>query len=207
MRHFGIVLKSLLLISIVIGTTVYASAADEANTEVTGYYQQYRDFSYKTGATGYEISPTSLKGGGFSIAHNLAPWFAMWTQLSFYGSAEQPLSLYGSAEQPSVFSARIIHNLEGIRYQTKQYGPLRLYAKAGMGFANYSLKFSGTSSGGETKFSAAYGVGAHVWMSDNFGINLDASNVVMGVPKLTDSNDRDKWDSGLVLTTGLTIRF
>jgi hypothetical protein len=197
MKRFRIVLKSLFLISIVIGTAVYAAAGDEANTEITGYYQQYRDFSYKTGVTGIEIPPTSLKGGGFSIARNLAPWFAMWTQFTFYGSAEQP----------SVFSARIIHNLEGIRYQTKQYGPLRLYAKAGLGFANYSLKFSGTASGGETKLSMAYGAGAHVWMGDHFGINLDASNVVMGVPKLLDSNDRDKWDSGLVLTTGLTVRF
>jgi hypothetical protein len=188
--------RSVLLMAMLLCGTIYA-AAQEQNTQIQGYYQTYRDFSFKAG-TGFEdldIPAKTLSGGGFAIAQNLAPWFAMWTQFTFYGRAGTPND-----------NVRIIHNLEGIRYQTKQHGPLQLYAKFGMGFSNYSMNVLGNSVG-ETKFSLGYGAGAFLWVSEHFGVVLDASQNVMGVPNLTDAPNRDKWDSGLALTTGLSVRF
>lgn len=119
----------------------------------------------------------------------------MWTQFSFFGAVQDPN-----------IKIRILNNLQGIRYQTKEYGPLRLYAKGGLGFSRYSMDIAGNSAG-DTKFSLAYGGGAHVWMHKNFGLVFDVTHVVMGLPNLTDTSDREKWDSGLTYTTGLTIRF
>jgi hypothetical protein len=186
--------KSVLLISMILCPAVHLFA--EGETEITGFYQQYRNFDYKIGISELDFPPTQLKGGGFSIAQNLAPWFALWTQFSFYGSAEHAGT-----------SVRIINNQQGIRYQTRNYGPFRLYVKGGLGFSRFSLDISGLGSGGETKFSLAYGGGVHVWMNEHFGIVADLSHVHMGLPQLVDSPSREKWDSGLAYTTGLTVRF
>ena len=205
-------LKGILLLTI-IGCFAGGGFADEiaGTTEITGYYQQYRDFSYKSGVSGWDFDPTRLAGGGFSIAQNIADWFAIWTQVSFYGTVDQA-SNYGNMN-----SVRIINNLQGIRYQTKQYGPLQVYGKAGAGVTNYSLYLGGYDFGG-TKFSAGYGGGAHVWFHKNIGITLDVSHILNSLPNMenyfTDYNgnkmkfpDREKFDSGMVYTTGLTFRF
>lgn len=173
-----------------------AAVCAEGETEITGFYQRYHDFSYQVGLPVFDFEPRSLAGGGFSLAQNIAPWFAMWTQFSFYGSTENNVGL----------RVRLINNQQGIRYQTKNYGPLRLYAKGGLGFSRFSID-TGQGSLGDTKFSAAYGGGAHVWLHDHVGINLDVSHVLTGLPNLTDLDTREKWDSGLVYTTGLTFRF
>ena len=186
--------KGVLFVSMIIFTAVQVFA--EGETEITGFYQQYRNFDYKVGAVGYDLTDAQLKGGGFSIAQNLAPWFALWTQFSFYGSVQSP-----------GLNVRVINNQEGIRYQTRNYGPIRLYAKGGLGFSRFSLDVSGVGSGSDTKFSVAYGGGAHIWMNKNFGVVLDVSHVATGLPNLFDLPTRDKWDSGLVYTTGLTVRF
>jgi hypothetical protein len=60
---------------------------------------------------------------------------------------------------------------------------------------------------GDTKFSFSYGGGAQIWMSDHFGVVLDASHSISGVPNLTDLPGRDSWDSGLALTGGMAVRF
>jgi hypothetical protein len=196
-RIYGGMMKSikcLLPVSMVLLSALYASA-QEYNTEIQGYYQAYRDFSFQTGYEPLNIPNVKLNGGGFAIAQNLAPWFAFWTQFTFYGSAEQPN-----------LSARIFNNLYGIRYQTQQHGPFQLYAKGGLGYSRYSLDLLGTSYS-DTKFSFSYGAGAQIWMSDNFGVVLDASHLIMGLPNLTDLEGREKWDSGLALTAGLSVRF
>ena len=178
-------------------------------TEITGYYQQYRDFSFKTGfsdsgSSTYDINPTRLSGGGFSVAHNLAEWFAIWMQLSIYGTVDQP-----------AMSVRVINELQGIRYQTKQYGLFRFYGKGGAGFTRYSMaaKFLGYEFG-STKFSAAYGGGVNVWLNKNIGITLDVSHILNAMPNFEDLfyddvklPGRDKFDSGMSYTTGLTFRF
>ncbi len=188
--------KCFLLAATILCGTVCASAQD-TSTEIQGFYQTYRDFRFKTGIDSLDIPNTSLSGGGFTLAQNLASWFAFWSQTTFYGSAEQ-----------TYIKARVINNLQGIRYQTKLYGPLQFYAKAGVGFSHISFKYvSGGDIGGEYKFSASYGAGAQIWMSDNFGIVLDASHLMMGMPNLTGMPGRDKWDSGLTLTTGFALRF
>ncbi len=189
--------RCILLVAMLLCGTIYAAAQDDNNTEIQGYFQTYRNFSFKAGGgfEAFDIPSTVLNGGGFSVAQNLAPWFAMWTQVTIYGRAQGPNS-----------SVRIIHNLEGIRYQTKQHGPLQLYVKAGMGFSHFSMDVPGSSLG-DTKFSFGYGAGAFLWASEHFGLVLDASQNVMGLPNLTDASNRDKWDSGLALTTGITVRF
>ncbi len=169
--------------------------AQEQSTEIQGFYQTYRDFSFETGFSDIDIPATSLSGGGFTIAQNLAPWFALWTQLSFYGSAET-----------TNHRVRIINNLQGLRWQTRRYGPLQLYAKGGAGFSHYSMDIAG-SGYGEYKLSVAYGGGAFLWANEHFGLVLDATHTTSGMPNLTDADDRDKWDSGLTLATGLAIRF
>ncbi|NLV30998.1 MAG: porin family protein [Acidobacteria bacterium] len=192
MRHCPMILVSVLAAGFLLCP---AAANAEGETEITGFYQQYRDFSYTVGLEEYDLAPRSLGGGGFSIAQNMAPWFAMWTQFSFFGSAEN-----------AGLRVRMINNQQGVRYQTKEYGPVRLYAKGGLGFSRFSID-TGQGSLGDTKFSAAYGAGAHIWMHKHAGINLDLSHVLTGLPNLTDLDTREKWDSGLVLTTGLTLRF
>jgi hypothetical protein len=193
MKTFSKTAKGVLLVSMVLCTAVRVFA--EGETEITGFYQQYRNFEFKIGVSEFDFPPSRLQGGGFMIAQNLAPWFAMWTQFSFYGSVEH-----------SGIKVRILNNLEGIRYQTKNYGPFRLYAKGGLGFSRYSMDIGGNGAG-DTKFSVAYGGGTHIWIQEHFGVVLDVTHVVMGLPNLTDSPSREKWDSGLTYTTGLTIRF
>jgi len=82
-----------------------------------------------------------------------------------------------------------------------------LYAKGGLGFSRYSITFPlAGSSGGDTKLSLAYGGGAQIWMSQHFGVVLDVSHVVMGLPNLGFPN-QGHWDSGLTYTTALALRF
>ena len=199
-------LKGVLLLTIIgcFACGCFASWEDEiaGTTEITVYYQQYRDFSIKTGNIEYDFDPTRLAGGGFSVAQNLAEWFAIWTQVSFYGTVDQGATVSEGYLFPK--TVRIIHNLEGIRYQTKQYGPFRLYGKGGAGFTWYNL-FGGMEGG--MKFSAGYGGGANIWINNNIGITLDLSHVVMGLPKLSEAAGRKKFDSGLTYTSGLTFRF
>jgi hypothetical protein len=188
------VMKYVSLLLMVLCTALYVPA-QENDTEVQGFYQTYRNFSFRTGSEFFDITDSKLNGGGFSLSQNLAPWFAMWTQLSFYGSVEQPY-----------IRIRAINNLQGIRFQTLQHGPFRLYAKGGLGFSHHSIDVIG-SSYGEYKFSFAYGGGAQIWMSDHFGVVLDLSHVMMGLPTLFDLPGREKWDSGLTYTTGISVRF
>ena len=200
-------LKAILLLAMISCFAGGCFALDDeiaGTTEITLYYQQHRNFNFKTGQDGWDFDKTRLSGGGFSIAHNLAYWFAIWTQLSFYGTATQEGSLYDNMGYEYPKSVRIIHNLEGIRYQTRQYGPLQLYGKAGVGIVHFNL-FDGAWS--ETKFSAGYGGGANIWMHKNIGITLDVSHHLMSLPNLTDLDSREKFDSGLAYTTGLTFRF
>jgi len=182
-------------------------------TEITGYYQQYRNFSFETGYPYWDFKPPSddpridpivLSGGGVTVAQNLAEWFAVWTQLSFFGRATQQISNYEN-------SVRVIHNLQGIRYQTKQYGPLRFYGKVGAGIAWYGFSlydpYYGYMDMSGTTFSAGYGGGMNVWFNKNIGITLDVSHSLMALPNLTDLDGREKFDSGMSYTTGLTFRF
>jgi hypothetical protein len=186
-------LKCLVLLSIFIFAAIHCFA--EENTEITGYYQQYRNFSFKTGNSSLDFADAKLKGGGFTIAQNIESWFAVWTQLSVFGSLDQTNG-----------SVRVLNNLQGIRYQTKNHGPFRFYVKGGMGFTYYSLSYQVGSTSG-TKFSAAYGGGTHIWFHKHFGVVIDVSHVLMGLPNLTDLSGRESWDSGLTYTTGLTVKF
>lgn len=192
MRYLSFIAKCSLLLSMMACTAALCGAQDESSTEITGFYQQYKDFSFNTGLSEFDFPATKLTGGGFSLAQNLAPWFSLWTQFSFYGSIEQSSGL----------SLRIIHNLQGPRWQTREYGPVRFYVKGGLGFANYRFSF-----GSNTKLSLAYGGGVQVWAGKAVGVTLDVSHVMMGVPNLTDLEGRDKWDSGLAFTPGIAIRF
>jgi hypothetical protein len=174
---------------------VCASAQDQS-TEIQGFYQTHKDFSFKSGFPGLELTNTRLGGGGFTFAQNLAPWFAFFSQTAFYGSIEQ-----------NDFKVRIINNLEGLRWQTGLRGPFQFYVKAGLGFSHFSFNLGGDELEGGYKFAVSYGGGAFIWISEKFGLVLDASHLSMGVPNLTDLDGRDKWDSGLSLTTGLAVRF
>lgn len=186
--------QCILFLSLILCSAVFASA-QEHNTEIQGFYQGYQDFSFKTGYDPYDISETKLSGGGFEVAQNLAPWFAFWTRFSFYGAGKGP-----------ILSARMLNNLYGLRYQTEQYGPFRVYGKLGLGFSNYSMDLYGTGFG-ETKFSFAYGAGAQIWMSEYYGIVLEATHNINGLPNITGLDSREKWDSGLTLSAGFAVRF
>jgi hypothetical protein len=180
------------LVLLVILVAAVPAFAQERNTEIQGFYQTYGDFSFNPGegVPILNVPDTRLNGGGFNLAQNLAPWFAMWTQLSFFGSVDAPPS-----------RVRIINNLQGMRWQ-KNYGPLRLYGKFGLGFSHFNFE----DVGGNVKFSASYGGGVQVW-ADWIGVSFDASQVFMGVPHLFEADGRDKWDSGIALTTGVAFRF
>lgn len=192
----------ILLLSMILCATIYASA-QEQNTEIHGFYQTYRNFDLHNGTSSsgadysaFDVSKAHFNGGGFTIVQNIAPWFAMWTQFSFYGKAKGPNTSVG-----------MFNNLEGVRYQTKQHGPFRFFVKGGVGFSRYSIDIQSNSYGSETKLSAAYGGGAQIWFSDHFGVVLDVSHVTMGLPNLSNAKSRDSWDSGLTYTTALAVRF
>ena len=201
MKYCKIPCTCLLLGAMFGGMTVCASAQDETSTEISGFYQGYRKFDFKTGISTADIQNTIMRGGGFYIAQNLASWFALWTQFTFYGSVENP-DIYG----PYRLKVRVINNLQGLRYQTPQYGPFRFYGRGGVGFSNFSMDFS-SGSAGTTKISFGYGGGAQIWATDFLGFNIDASHVIMGMPDLTGLEGRDHWDSGLAFTTGMMVRF
>jgi hypothetical protein len=187
--------KGFMLIIVLLGLCVCAPAQE--NTEVYGFFESYRNFDYKTGFDPADFQDVNLNGGGGGIAYNFVPWFALWTQVSFLGSPEN-----------DQLSVRIINNLQGVRYQSPKYGPFIFYGKGGLGFTNYGLTFKDSGAGyGSTKFSAGYGGGIQIWVNDYLGLVLEASHLLMGVPQVTDSENRDKWDSGLTYKTGLAIRF
>ena len=94
--------QCILFLSLILCSAVLVSA-QEHNTEIQGFYQGYQDFSFKTGYDPIDIDKTMLKGGGFEVAQNLAPWFAFWTRFAFYGAAERS----------NVFRARMFNNLYG----------------------------------------------------------------------------------------------
>ncbi len=198
MKSFMFSSRIFLIVTTILLGAICASAQD-TSTEIQGFYQTYKDFSFKAG-NGFEdfdIENTRLGGGGFTIAQNLAPWFAFFSQTTFYGSAEG-----------ANIKARVINNLEGLRYQKKVGGPLEVYGKVGMGFSHVSLSYKdGGDIGGEYKFALSYGAGAFLWIKEGFGLVFDASNLMMGMPNLTDQPGRDKWDAGLTLTTGIAFRF
>ncbi|MEJ2109869.1 MAG: hypothetical protein P8Z37_08155, partial [Acidobacteriota bacterium] len=147
-------LNTVLVISIVLGLTSIASA--QSRTEVYGFYEGYRNFDYKTGGEGFPfIEGAELDGGGGGIAYQYVPWFALWTQVSFLGTANG-----------DDLSARVINNLQGVRYHTPRFGPFSFYGKGGLGFTNYNV--TQPSSGfqqGATKFSLGYAGGVQVWMT------------------------------------------
>ena len=187
--------QCILFLSLIFCSAVFASA-QEHNTEIQGFYQGYQDFSFDTGYEPIDIPEKKLNGGGFEVAQNLAPWFAFWTRFSFYGAAERP----------GIFRARMFNNLYGLRYQTEQYGPFRVYGKVGLGYSNYSMTLQG-SGFGETKFSFAYGAGVQIWVSEYYGAVLEASHNINGLPNVTGLEAREKWDSGLTLSAGFAVRF
>ena len=200
-RHF---LKGMLSIAIIVGFAGGCFAWDDelaGTTEITLYYQQYRDFSFETGVVPFDFSPTRLSGGGLSVAQNIAEWFALWTQLSVYGAVDQWTDFGGGVHAEN--KVRILNNLQGVRYQTRQYGPFRFYGKAGAGVSIYNFSIHGSGA----SFSAAYGGGANIWLNRNIGITLDASHVLMSLPNVTDMDGRERFDSGMTYTTGLTFRF
>ncbi len=195
--------NGMLLVAMVLCGALCAYAQDEeSSTEIQGFYQTYRNFSYNSGDSYYSFSPQKLNGGGFNLARNLAPWFAMWTQFTFYGAPEK-----------ENFKVGIISNQQGVRFQTKQHGPFRFYVKGGIGFTRYSIDFveppSTSVSYGDTALSLGYGGGAQIWAGDHFGIVLDVSQQLMGLPDLLylDLPGREKYDSGVTYSTGLAIRF
>ena len=208
------ILNGLLSLALIGGFAVGCFAWEDelaGTTEITGFYQQYRDFSMMgDGTYTTKFEPKRLAGGGFSVAQNLADWFAIWLQMSFYGKVNQDIARYdffGEPDGVTPKSVRIINELQGIRYQTKQYGPFRLYGKGGAGVVWYGFDLMGGSISG-TKFSAIYGGGADIWLSKNIGITLDVSHVLYRLPRLNyDKPDLEKFDSGIVYTTGLTFRF
>ena len=196
------------LLLAIIGCFAGPGYADEiaGTTEVTLYYQQYRDFSFNTGWSDWDFTPIRLSGGGFSAAQNIAEWFALWSELTIYGTADQ------QAPSGNEKKVRVINNLQGIRYQTKQYGPLRLYAKFGMGIVHYGFNLYFPNTGyvgmGGLKFSASYGGGANVWFHQNIGLTFEASHILKALPNLTEIDDgREKFDSGMAYRAGLTFRF
>jgi hypothetical protein len=202
MKYLKIPCFCLLLTVMLGGMAVCALAQDETSTEISGFYQGYRKFEYKTGISAADVRNVIMRGGGFNIAQNLSSWFAIWTQFTFYGTVANP-EIY----EPYRLRLRVINNLQGVRYQTRQYGPFRFYGRGGIGFSNFSLNDSGADIGSETKISFGYGGGVHIWATDYFGINVDAMHLIMGLPQISTQEERDGWDSGLAITTGITFRF
>jgi hypothetical protein len=161
------------------------------------YYQRVQGFDYRSGSSSFDIEGANLNGGGFGIGYNLTDVFSIWTQTSFYTGAKQ-----------GDLDLKFINQIQGIKLTKRDLGSVNLFVKGGMGFARYVFKQEGFS--GESVFFSQtfnYGGGAEIGIGEGIYFFVELSQMSMGLPNITGSPDRDKWDSNILITSGISLFF
>lgn len=163
--------------------------------EFQGFYQRVQGFDFNSGSPSFQVEQANLNGGGLGFVFNLSHWLGFWSQTGFYGGVEQ-----------SGIQMKLINEMQGLKLTKRGLGPLAVYAKAGMGFVRYVFEIpNGTAVRYGTSFS--YGGGLDIKLSEGMSLLLEATQLSLGLPDITGSRTRDKWDSSVLVTTGIAFRF
>ena len=160
------------------------------------YYQTIRDFNYRTGLPDFEFQGDSFHGGGFGFVYDLNPRLGIYSDTAFLRGPEA-----------GGIKLNLINQVQGIKLTARELGPLNVYAKGGIGFARYIFSASGSDLGvyWQSNFDLAGGVDFEI--NDGFYFYIEAKRMVMSLPRLTNVEDRDKWNGSLGLATGIAFRF
>jgi len=165
--------------------------AQDSGGEFQGFYQRVQSFNFNSGDPIFNVQNGNTNGGGFGFVYNITPVFSLFQQTSFFGGFEQ-----------SGLKMRLITEAQGVRL-SKGTDAILFYAKGGVGFNRYVLENLGIDYG--TAF--ILGGGAEIRMTEGLYLLLEATNLTMGLPNLTNLPGRSKWDNALLFTTGIAIRF
>jgi hypothetical protein len=169
--------------------------AQDATGEFQGFYQRMQSFDFNSGSTSFDIRGAKLNGGGFGFLFNITDTFGFWQQTSFYRGVKQ-----------SGLALRPIIETQGVQL-SKEKGALSVYIRGGLGGVRHVLEMSGGTVGVDWGLALIYGGGTKIKVSEGLFWIIDASRITMGLPNLTNLQGRSKWDSGLLFTTGIAIRF
>jgi len=166
-----------------------------SQTEIRGFYLQGSGFDYRSGSPDFDVRGETLKGGGFGFTSTPTEWFGIWLDVNFFSDVRQ-----GSV------SSSLMVEAQGLRFSTPSYGPFQLYGRAGGGLARFVFDFGG-SQGGQYSPALILGGGAMIHTSSWLSIYFDASQLTVGLPDLTGAPDRDGWDTSLLVSIGVALKF
>ncbi len=164
-----------------------------SEVEFQGYYQRVQGFDFQ-GVQGFEFQDKGFNGGGFGFVYNLNPFFGIFSQTSFLGGVEQ-----------SGLRLRFINQAQGVKL-TKRSDKINVFGKGGVTIVHHVFDFGGQESG-DTTMGFLFGGGTEIKLQEGMWLMLDLSRNIMGLPQLTLDNNRDKWDSNWIITTGISFQF
>lgn len=183
-----------LLVSLIVSLTAVglcSAQPDFPQGQFVGFYQRLQGFDFRD----LGVQDANFNGGGLGFTFNLNHWFGVWSQTGFFTGTEV-----------DGIQMRLINELQGVQLTKREVGPLNVYAKGGVGFARYVFELPGFEVV-RFGFSASYGGGLEIRVSDAMGIILEAQRLSMSLPDVTGFQDRDGWDSNTVITTGVAFNF
>ncbi len=190
-------MKRILMIAVVwLGSAGFCLAQDSSG-ELYGFYQRFMNFKVDTKIPGAPVTDQALNGGGFGYLQSITNKFGIYFQLGFFGGAD----VIG-------YNVKTITEFQGLQI-TKHTGRADFYGKAGVGFARYVIQGGGSDLGVAYKMAFQYGGGTELKLGNGLYLLLEGTGVSMGVPGDTFSlyEGRTGWNTGLMLTTGIAIRF
>ncbi len=162
--------------------------------EMRGYFQTVRSFDYRPGVSQLDISGDSFNGGGFGFVVDLGPVLSLYTNSSFLSGVDN-----------NYLQLKLFNQVQGFKATARDVGPVDFYAKAGIGFARWDLR--GFVNGIAYKMSLEYGGGIDVPVSENVFLFGEFMESTLSLPQLTQSPDRQKWQTSPTIGTGIGIRF
>jgi hypothetical protein len=196
-------MKRILMIAVVwLGSAGFCLAQDSSG-ELYGFYQRFMNFKVDTNIPGAPKIDQALNGGGFGYLQSLSNKVGIYFQLGFFGGAKL-----------SEINIKPITEFQGLQF-TKRTGRADFYGKAGVGFARYVIQAGGSDLDVAYKMAFQYGVGTELKLGNGLYLLLEGTGVSMGVPADVASyylyggvaEGRTGWNTGLMLTTGIAIRF
>jgi hypothetical protein len=116
------------------------------------------------------------------------------------------MGFFGGADLAGV-KIKPILNFQGMQIY-KRTGKVDFYGKAGVGFARYVIQAGGQDLGVAYKMALQYGGGTELLLKNGLYLIIEGTGVTMGVP--ADSfvyNPPSGWNTSVMLTTGIAIRF
>jgi hypothetical protein len=170
---------------------------DHSDVEFQGFYQRIQGFDFDSGAPGFNFEDEGFNGGGFGIVYNVSHWLGIFSQTSFLAGVEQ-----------SGIKLRFINQTQGAKVTKRGLigESVNVFAKGGIGFVRHVFDVFGQQSVDYgTSFTG--GGGTEIKLQEGMWLMLDLSRTSFGLPQLTISPNRDKWDSSWAITTGVSFQF